>query len=666
VKREGRQSGTGPWRAIELWAGRCTTLMLLGIFPAMADAQTAGVPAKPPQAAQTARQSAQVSPQKSDANAVSDRHVRGSARRRAAKEYLAASKLFLAGKFEKSRLGFERAAELDPTNANYTQAAQVARNHEVTALLQQAAKDRLLGNQAAERAAVRQAYELEPKNFEVSEHLDELGGDIAPAQQRPLYQDAEDALGGPVQLEYATGLKSFHVRAAQREVIAQVFKSYGIEAMIDQSVGANVVRIDLGDATFNEATRALDMATDTFYVPLDAHRALVARDTPQNRDQFTRLSLETLYLPGLSSDTMTEVSNLARNVFGAQEVAPDASGGRLVVRAPQLDLEAFNSTIKQLLDGTSQVILDVKIIQVAHTSGTNTGVAPPQAITAFNVYTEEQSFLNQNQALVQQIISSGLAAPGDTLAILGILLASGQVSSPLLSQGFALFGGGLTQSALSPGPATANFALNSTDSRELDDVDLRLGDDKDGTLKLGTRYPIETSSYSSLSPTVPTIPGLTSPGSSSGLSSLLAGLTGAIPTIPQVEYQDIGLALKVRPRVLRNGSVALSLNLKLDSLAGASVNGLPVLNNRSYEGVVMLRQSSAAVIGGDINQSESRALTGTPGLSDLPGMNNVTEKNLQQNYATLLIVITPHVVRGTQAAGHSQMFKVVNTRPAAP
>ena len=78
------------------------------------------------------------------------------------------------------------------------------------------------------------------------------------------------------------------------------------------------------------------------------------------------------------------------------------------------------------MDGRSQILLDVKLIQLAHNRTLNTGVTPPQQVTAFNVFAEEQSILNANQALVQQIISSGLAAPGDTLAILAILLASGQ------------------------------------------------------------------------------------------------------------------------------------------------------------------------------------------------------------------------------------------------
>ena len=185
-------------------------------------------------------------------------------------------------------------------------------------------------------------------------------------------------------------------------------------------------------------------------MPLDAHRALVASDTRENRQQYMREELETVYLGGLTTAEMTEVGNLAKNVFQVQQVVVQQSSGTLTIRAPTDKLNAFNATLRELLDGQSQVLLDVRLIQLAHTNERNTGVQLPQQITAFNVYAEEQSILNQNQALVQQIISSGLAAPGDTLAILGILLASGQVSSSLFQNGIALFGGGLTQSGVSP------------------------------------------------------------------------------------------------------------------------------------------------------------------------------------------------------------------------
>ena len=224
----------------------------------------------------------------------------------------------------------------------------------------------------------------------------------------------------------------------------------------------------------------LDMVTDSFYVPLDAHHVLVARDTRENRQQFTRQEFETVYLPGLSPKELTDVVNLAKNVFNAT-----AGGGRALHRDHHLHATAKHAESVQRHDARAAGRAKPGDAGGAHDPACahqprNTGVQPPQSMSAFNVYAEEQSILNANQSLVQQIISSGLAAPGDTLAILGILLASGQISSSLFSNGIALFGGGLTQSALSPGSFDGNLNLNSSDSRELDQIQLRLGDGEDG------------------------------------------------------------------------------------------------------------------------------------------------------------------------------------------
>jgi Flp pilus assembly secretin CpaC len=305
----------------------------------------------------------------------------------------------------------------------------------------------------------------------------------------------------------------------------------------------------------------------------------------------------------------------------------------------------------------------VRLIQLGHNNARNTGVQLPQTMSAFNVYAEEQSLLNANQSLVQQIISSGLASPNDPLAILGILIASGQVSSSLFSSGFALFGGGLTQSAFAPGATKANLSLNSSDSRELDQMQLRMGDGEDATMRSGTRYPIQTSSFSSISASVPSIPGLTGAGTSGSLSSLLASYANSVPNIPQVEYQDLGLTLKATPKVLRNGDVALKIDMKIDALAGSSINGNPILNNRTYSGVVTLKQGEAVEVVSELDKTESRAISGVPGISEVPGMNDLTGKDAQKDYSTLLIIISPHVIRGTQAAGRTPMMRIEKNTP---
>lgn len=582
----------------------------------------------------------------------------GSERRRAAKLYLSAAKLYETGQFERALGNYEQAATLDPTSQDYALAAGLTRSHAVTALLQTAAQARTRGDAAGARDALARARSLDPTNPQVAQHFQELGDDAAAGQAKPFDEQAANDLAGFTDLDASHDRFSFHLHTTQREIIQKVFKQYGIDATLDETIRGNVVRLDLDDATFAEASRAVSLLSNSFFEPIDAHRVLVALDTQENRQHYTREGVETVYLAGLTPTEMTDMGNLAKNVFEVLQSNVDPTAGTLTIKAPESKLTAFNSTLESLMAGKSQVLIDVRLIQLAHTRTRNTGATPPQQVTAFNVYAEEQSILNANQDLVQQIISSGLAAPGDTLAILGILLASGQVSSSLFANGLAVFGGGITQSALSPGPTKVILSLNSSDSRELDEYQLHLGDGEEGTLRNGSRYPIMTSSFSSAGASALNIPGLTSAGNSSSLSSILSSLGGAGASIPQIQYEDLGLTLKATPRVMRSGDVALTIDLKISALAGTSVNDVPVLANRAWSGVVTIPENQAAVVASELDRQESRAISGVPGLSEIPGLNNVTGKDVETNNSTLLIVMTPHVIRSPRVGEHTPMIRI--------
>jgi hypothetical protein len=416
---------------------------------------------------------------------------RGSAKRKAAKLYLESSKLFLNRQFEEAMKGFEQAATLDASNADYPLAANVARGHAVTALIQEAAKDRLLGNESAAREALSRALALDPTNFEASQHLDELGEDQTRTQPKSLYAGSTSKIGGAEQLLAAPAPQSFHLHGEARNLIQQIFKAYGVTAMLDDSVPSVQVRVDLDEVRFADAARILGMITRTFYVPVDAHHVLVASDTRENRERLTPQETESVYLAGLSADDMNQLVTLAKDVFQAQQAQLSASQQTLTVRAPAATLDALNATLRSLLEGRSQVLLDIQIIQVAHTGERNTGEQLPQSIGAFNVTAEEETLLSENSTLVQEIVSSGLASENDPLAILAILIASGEVSSSLLSSPFVLFGGGLTESALEPGTATFKLNLNTSDSRALDQIQLRLEDARMERSRTGSDTPFK-------------------------------------------------------------------------------------------------------------------------------------------------------------------------------
>lgn len=554
----------------------------------------------------------------------------------------------------------QQAAALEPDNVTYRDAAALARQSAVTQLVQQASRERDGGAGNDSAKLLQEALTIDPSSPEVKEHLNQLANSQAAAKTGITAHEeisvaagipkAEDAVGySAIELKPTRDKHSFHLRASERQIIQNVFRAYGIDASVDNSVQSRSEKIDIDDATFAEAARAVGILTDSFFEPLDPHRVIVARDTRENRATYEHQQLETLYLPGLGEKDVTSVTEVAHNVFGATQATMQPSHGTLTIRAPAKTLAAFNTTMEMLEDGKNEVDLNVKIIQLAHISERETGATFFQQTSIYNVASEINSILSQNQSAVQQIISSGLVANASTLAnqieILAVLIASGQLTGTPFNQGFLPFGGGLTQSILSPGPATLTMSLNSSDTRMLDDIHMQLEDDEQGTLKIGERYPIETSSYSSVALPV-SIPGV----SSSALSQ------AENETIPQVQYEDIGLTLKATPKVLRSGDVTINLDLKMESLGGTSLNGIPVLNNQQVTGVLSLKAGTEALLVSDLSKTESRALNGLPGIGDIPGLEDVNDITRDENVARLLILVTPYVVRSTRAAGHSPML----------
>ncbi|HEX3471638.1 MAG TPA: hypothetical protein VHT28_10675 [Silvibacterium sp.] len=578
-------------------------------------------------------------------------------KREAEKIYLAGAKALEHENFKTAEEDFENAVALVPDNQQYQTAREIARQHHVTALVQAADKAKLLGRPDEARSDLIQAFRLDPTNPMVAQHVDEIAQNGTP---EPEQQHAEaETAGGPIELVPAQTRHSFHLHTNSNDLLRQVLTAYGISATLDSSIKNQTVRFDADDVDFNEAARMIKLVTKTFFVPLDPSRVLVAEDTKDNRTKLERLAVETVYFPGLTPTEISDMGNVARNLFDAQQATVSPSNSTLTVRASAGKLAALNSTLAEMLEGRSEVQLEVRLYNIAKSRALNIGVQLPQQATVFNVPSELNSFLSTNQSLVQQIISSGLASAGDDAAIAAILIASGAVSGSILSQPFAVFGGGLTLTGLATSGATANLALNSSDTRSLDHVTLRLLDQEESTIHSGTHYPIITSSYSSLSASSLGIPGLSSAGISSALAGIGIGassLASSSQVIPQVQYEDIGLTLKVKPYVQKDRDVALNLDLKIDSLAGTMLNNIPVLDNQQYTANITLREGASAVVVSSLSKQQSRAVTGVPGLSDLPGFQSTTNTQTQNDVSDLLIVITPHIVREAHKQEAGRMF----------
>jgi Flp pilus assembly secretin CpaC len=618
--------------------------------------QSAANPAAPQTAAGSAQPAAAASTTPT-AQAIAGRYLSKKGRAEAAKLFVEGAKDVDHDDTRAAMDAFTRAAELDPTEPKYAMADQIARQRLVSELIQQSDKDKILGHFADARARIAEAQSVDPGSPMLAQHMDELASQTVAGEPA-----ARSAVAGapPIELQPKAVRRSFHLHTSARELANNVLPAYGIQATLDDSVSANSVRYDVDDADFATAERTLELATGTFFVPLDPGRVLVAKDTKANRDKFERQAVETVYLPGLAADQFTEISTIAKNVFAVSKATTDVGQSALTVRGSPAELNALNATLTSLMEGRSELQLDVRLYEIDRTKAVNLGVILPNQTTLFNVYSEARNILNSNASLVQQIVSSGLAAPGDWEAILAILIASGQISNSILTQPFGVFGGGLSLTGVVYQGGSLNMQLNSSDVRALDQVQLRALDRQESTIKTGERYPIETSSYSSLGGSSLNIPGL----STAGLSSTLQGLgvsasslqAAASVNIPQVQYQDIGLTLKVTPTLMGADRVSLKLDFTLSSLAGSSLNGLPLLNNREYNAITSMRTGETALLVSSLSRQESDSITGLPGVSEIPGFQSTTNKNSDLNVAELAIVITPHIVRSVHRGASEKMI----------
>ncbi len=542
-------------------------------------------------------------------------------RHRAQRAFLEGARAIKKDELRAAEEYFLRAHRLDPNDERYPISAEIARQYVVTQLVQQAKREWALGRRDASLTAVEKAMRLDPQSPIVTAYLNSLTTDAS--AQLPEIRETNDEVAVPIELTPQKGRHTFDLQTDKRSLILQVLNAYGIQAAIDQSVNGQRIHFDADEADFVDASDLVKLATDTFFVPLDSLHVMVISDTKENRNKYERQIMETIYLPGLNATELTEMGNIARNVFGAEHSVMDLSRGTISIRATGPVLGALNETYAELLCGRSELHLEVRLYEIDKTKATNIGVILPTSTAVFNVPSEVNSILANNVSLVNEILASDPSLAGNYTAILAALIASGALTGTVFNSPFAVFGGGLTETGLTFNGVSANMLLNSSDVRSLDQVQLRVLDQEEATIRSGERYPIMTSSFS-------------------GLGSSSSSKNG---TIPQIQYEDLGLTLKVRPNIESENEVSLNLDMKLASLAGSSLNGIPILANRQYSGIVSLHQGDSALVVSDMSKRESLEITGVPGLSDIPGLSGATNRQDTKDIRELVILITPHIVR---------------------
>ncbi|MCA8275637.1 secretin [Burkholderia sp. AU30280] len=117
-----------------------------------------------------------------------------------------------------------------------------------------------------------------------------------------------------------------------------------------------------------------------------------------------------------------------------------------------------------------------------------------------------------------------------------------------------------------------------------------------------------------------------------------------------VSYQDVGLMLKVEPRISLDDEVSVKVNMEVSSILSKETTktGLVAyaLGTRNAETLMTARNGETQILAGLVKRNEIENVSGLPGMSGLPVVGRLFGSNARSNERSeIVLLITPHIER---------------------
>src|SRR5208282_4649168 len=140
---------------------------------------------------------------------------------------------------------------------------------------------------------------------------------------------------------------------------------------------------------------------------------------------------------------------------------------------------------------------------------------------------------------------------------------------------------------------TATALMTASDSKLIQNPQIRALDGQKATLKIGERVPVATGSFSS------------------GIGSIGAGISPLTNT--QFQYLDVGVNIDITPRVHAGGEISLKMTMDVSAVDSyQNIGGIsqPVIGQRKIENEIRLKDGEVNLMGGMMENSQTRSLSG--------------------------------------------------------
>jgi type II secretory pathway component GspD/PulD (secretin) len=521
-----------------------------------------------------------------------------------------------AGDVDQAVAHYRMALQSDPDNATYRIALDRALLAASRAYLEQARAFEAQDQLDAARAAYRRAVEYDPTNRAAAQKVTELEQTIRglaeAARPRPAIEELRDRARAaaaqptlsplsrePLTLRFPnTGL---------RDVLDFIANFAGINVTYDRDVTDRMVTLQLADVTLEEALNHLMTMNQLAYKVLSERSIFVFPDTPAKRIQYDEQVIQTFYVSHSDPAELVQIlSSLVRLPGIAVQPIIQANKGSntIVVRGTRPVVEIIERVIAQNDKPRAEIVIDVQIMEINRTRARQYG-------------------LNLSEYALGGVLSPD-AVPSGTSVPPGSVTSPPPINLDSLTSGL-----GASDFYTAVPAAVLRFLESDTNTKLIAKPQLRGAEGTRLVLNLGDDIPVISTSY----------------------TPLATGGAGVNP-LSSYNYRSVGVNIDLTPRVTLEGDIILDLTLDNSSLGpNVSVAGVsvPSFGKRTLTTRLRLRDGESNLLAGLLREDERTALTGFPGIMNLPVLRQLFSANRNEVTQTdIVMVLTPHVIRPTE------------------
>jgi general secretion pathway protein D len=419
--------------------------------------------------------------------------------------------------------------------------------------------------------------------------------------------------GGPVELATISNTPiNLKITEDSKVIYETVGKLAGINVLFDPDYTSRRVKIELNNVSLEEALEIIALESKTFWRPVTPNTIFVASDNPAKRKDLEQSVIKTFYLANLSQPTeLQDVVNAMRQILEISRIQPLPSQSAIVVRGTPDQIALAQKLIGDLDKAKAEVIVDVAVLQINRDKSKTLGINPPTSATVAlqnNITNTSTTGTTPTTGLTTNSTSSTTGTPNQ--------LNLNQINNL-----------NATDFTITIPQATATALFSDTSTKLIQKPQIRAVDGQKASLKIGDRVPVATGSFQ---------PGI--------------GGVGINPLVnTQFQYLDVGVNIDITPKVHSNGEVTLKVTMDISSVTGTSnIGGIsqPVIGQRKIEHEVRLKEGEVNMLGGMLEDSQTKALTGIPGLGQIPILKYLFAQSTTDHSETeTVFVLIPHIVR---------------------